>query len=99
MPRTPRYHPDFDADVIGGAEWYAKSSQSLALDFTQKVQDATLALLADPERRLAFEFGLRYWPVVRFPHVILYDLTEAEVLLIGVYHPSQEPHQWLARRG
>ena len=40
MPRTPRYHPDFHADVIGGAEWYAKSSQSLALDFTQKVQDA-----------------------------------------------------------
>jgi hypothetical protein len=61
MPRTPRYHPDFDGDVIGGAEWYAKSSQSLALDFTQKVQDATLALLADPERRSAFEYGLRYW--------------------------------------
>lgn len=64
MPRTPRYHPDFDADVIGGAEWYAKSSQSLALDFTQKVQDATLALLADPgvDRRLSmgFDTGLLF---------------------------------------
>lgn len=99
MRRTPRYHPDFDADVIGGAEWYAKSSHALALDFIQKVQDATLALLADPERRSAFEYGLRYWPLARFPHVILYDLTEAEVLLIGVYHPAQEPHQWLSSRG
>ena len=62
------------------------------------MQDATLALLADPERRSAFEYGLRYWPLARFPHVILYDLTEAEVLLIGVYYPAQEPHQWLSKR-
>ena len=94
MPRTPRYHPDFDADVIGGAEWYAKSSQSLALDFIQKVQDATLALLADPERRWASILAC-----CSVPARYSLRLTEAEVLLIGVYHPSQEPDQWLARRG
>lgn len=99
MAREPRYHPLFDLDILDGANWYAKSSRTLALDFTRKVETAVLELLDDPERRSQIKYGLRYWPVVRFPHLILYDVTDTEVLLIGVFHPSQEPDKWLARRG
>ncbi len=97
MTRKPRYHPGFDFDVLEGAEWYARSSRSLALDFTHKVEQAVFDVLDDPERRTNFEYGLRHWPVVRFPHLIFYDFTDSEVLLIGVFHPSQKPDQWIAR--
>jgi len=98
MARAPRYHPDFDLDVLDGANWYKRSSRVLAFDFTRKVEEAVLDLIDHPERRTAFKYGLRYWPVVRFPHLIFYDFTASEVLLIGVFHPSQEPDSWLARR-
>ena len=31
-------------------------------------------LTSDPERRSLVDFGVRYWPVSRFPFVVLYDL-------------------------
>ena len=97
MGREPRYHPLFERDILNGANWYAKSSRALALDFTRKVEAAVLELLDAPDRRSQIEYGMRYWPVVRFPHLILYDITDTEVLLIGVFHPSQEPGKWLER--
>ena len=55
-------------------------------------------LIADPERRTPIDYGVRYWPVQRFPYVVFYDLTESEVLILGVMHTSQEPEKWLSRR-
>ncbi len=97
MARTARFHPLFDEDVIGFATWYETKEPGLGIDFTHCIESAIHELLGDPERRSDRHYGLRYWPVERFPHVILYDLTDDEVLLFGVLHPSQEPDQWIAR--
>ena len=97
MARTARFHPLFDEDVIRDATWYETKETGLGVDFTHRIESAILELLGDPERRSDRHYGLRYWPVERFPHVILYDLTDAEILLFGVMHPSQRPDQWIAR--
>jgi len=99
MARHPRYDPAFDLDVLAAAEWYAKASRKLAVDFTVKVEKAVEEILGDPARRSLIDFGLRYWPIERFPHIVFYDFTETEVYLIGVMHPSQRPDDWIARRG
>jgi plasmid stabilization system protein ParE len=57
-----------------------------------------LALLADPGRRTATDYGLRYWPVERYPYVVFYDLTDTEVIVLGVMHTSQQPEKWISRR-
>ena len=59
-------------------------------DFVVRVRRSVDQLVSDPERRSTAEFGIRYWPVERFPYVVFYDLTELEVLVIGAMHTSQE---------
>jgi hypothetical protein len=97
MDRTARFHPLFDEDVIRSAIWYETKEPGLGVDFTHRIESAILELLSDPERRSDRHYGLRYWPVERFPHLILYDLSDVEILLFGVMHPSQMPDQWVSR--
>jgi hypothetical protein len=56
----------------------------LGVDFTFRIESAIAAILGDPERRSDRQYGPRYWPVEQFPHLILYDVTETEILLFGV---------------
>lgn len=97
MDRHVRYHDDFDSDLINSAEWYSNRDRQLAIDFTLRVETAVNELIADPERRSAVDYGLRYWPVERFPHIVFYDFDDKELIVLGVMHTSQEPHEWIAR--
>jgi toxin ParE1/3/4 len=98
MNRSLRYHPLFDSDTLDAAEWYDSRQANLGTDFLARVRKAIDQLIANPERRTSVDYGVRYWPVERFPYVIFYDLTESEVLVLGVMHTSQESQKWLARR-
>jgi hypothetical protein len=55
-------------------------------------------MIADPDRRTSADYGVRYWPVERFPYVVFYDLTDSELLVLGVMHTSQESRKWLVVR-
>ncbi len=99
MDRTPRFHPHFDVDVLRSAAWYETKTVGLGVDFTFRIETGIEEMLATPERRSNVHYGFRYWPIHRFPHMILFDLTPTEILVFGVMHPSQEPDLWIARRG
>jgi plasmid stabilization system protein ParE len=98
MARSLRYHPLFDSDVLDAAEWYDRRQPNLGSDFLARVRRAVKRLIADPERRTSLEFGVRYWPVERFPYVVFYDVTESEVLVLGVMHTSRDSKKWISRR-
>ena len=74
MPRSIRYHPLFEADVIGAAAWYDARNPAIGSAFIAEVSRAVDQLTSDPERRSLVDLGVRYWPVSRFPFVVLYDL-------------------------
>ncbi|MCA9106900.1 MAG: type II toxin-antitoxin system RelE/ParE family toxin [Planctomycetales bacterium] len=71
MGRTTRFHPLFSDDLTQAADWYESRTPGLGVDFTGKLESALDALIQDPERRSLERFDLRYWPLNRFPHVIL----------------------------
>ncbi|MBL8825689.1 MAG: type II toxin-antitoxin system RelE/ParE family toxin [Planctomycetaceae bacterium] len=98
MARSLRYHPLFDSDVLNAAQWYDDRQPDLGSDFVARVGRAVDQLIADPERRTSIDYGVRYWPVSRFPYVVFYELTESEVLILGVMHTSRESEKWLTRR-
>jgi plasmid stabilization system protein ParE len=98
MARSIRYHPLFESDVLNAAEWYDDRRPNLGADFVARVQRAIDRLVEHPERRTPVDYGVRYWPVERFPYVVFYDLTDTELLVLGVMHTSQESDKWLARR-
>ncbi len=99
MVRSLRYHPLFHSDVLNAAEWYDGRHPNLGVDFLARIRRAVDQLMADPECRSSIDYGVRYWPVKRFPYVVFYDLTESEVLVLGVMHTSQESEKWLSHRG
>lgn len=98
MARNTCFHPLFNVDVLESADWYETITSGLGVEFTHRIETAIEELLVDPERRSNVHYGFRYWPIRRFPHLILYDLTSVEMLLFGEMHPSQEPDLWIARR-
>ena len=98
MIRSVRYHPDFDSDVLAAADWYDERQSMLGSDFVIRVHNAVTLLIADPSRRTPIDYGVRYWPVERFPFVVFYDVTDSELLILGVMHTSQESTKWLTRR-
>ena len=76
MARSLRYHPLFDSDVLNAAVWYDERQLQLGSDLVDRVQRAVSQMTADPDRRKSSDYGVRYWPVERFPFVVFYDLTE-----------------------
>ncbi len=98
MARSLRYHPLFDSDVLNAASWYDGRQPQLGSDFVARVERAMSQMMADPDRRTSADYGVRYWPVERFPYVVFYDLTDSELLVLGVMHTSQESRKWLAVR-
>ena len=92
-----RYHPLFHTDVVSAANWYDRHKVGLGFDFLECVEVATLKLAEDPYRRSSVDYGLRYWPISRFPFVVFYEVRELEILVLGVMHTSQEHEAWLRR--
>lgn len=98
MSKQMRFHPLFEADVLSAVRWYDARSSEIGTAFLAEVKRAVENVQHDPERRSPVDLGLRYWAVRRFPFVVIYDLHETELLLLGVMHTAQEPKKWLAER-
>jgi hypothetical protein len=64
----------------------------------EHVAEAVGLLIQDPERRGAGEFGVRYWPLRKFPFVVFYDVTGDAILIIGVMHTARDAEKWILRR-
>lgn len=98
MARSLRYHPLFDSDVLGAGQWYDDRHPELGNDFVRRVRKAVDQLIENPESGSSISNGLRYLPVQRFPYVVFYDLTDSEVLILGVMHTSRDSQKWLSHR-
>ena len=97
MDRSVRYSPEFHADVLAATAWYDQRNPLLGTDFILKIEQAVCEILDAPERRTDLEYGIRYWPIERFPYVVFYDITEDEILIVGVMHTSQDAKKWRVR--
>ncbi len=71
MAKNIRYHPEFDSDVLAAADWYDQRQADLGTDFVTNVPKAVSDLIADPVRRTLMKYGIRYWPIGRFPYVVI----------------------------
>ncbi len=69
MPRITRYHPSFETDVETARRWYDDITKAAVVgyDFVECVETAVVNLIAEPESRSTVDFGIRYWPVDRYP--------------------------------
>lgn len=88
MAKTIRYHSLFECDVIEAANWYDNRSPGLEDAFVVNVRLVAESIIADPDRIAATCGGLRYRRVRRFPYVVLFDVDDREIYLVGVLHTA-----------
>lgn len=98
MDRRVRYHPLFDCDVREAARWYDRRSPGLGDAFVEAVRRRTDDVIADPERFATSPAGCRYIRLPRFPYVLLFDVIEDELLMLGVLHTARSMEKWRERQ-
>lgn len=97
MVRTVRYHPLFDCDVREAALWYDNRSPGLGDAFVQVARRCSDDVIRDPMRFAESHSGCRYIRFPRFPYVLLFDLIDDEVLMLGVLHTARSMEKWRDR--
>jgi len=98
MDRTLRYHPLFDGDVCEAADWYDRRSPGWGNVFLDVVRKCVAEIVRTPEFCGRSSSGCRYRRIPRFPYVILFDVTDEELLMIGVLHTARSIEKWRYHR-
>ncbi len=98
MPRKLRYHPLFDSDVCEAARWYDRRSTGLGNAFVETVRRCAANVISDPERFARSPAGCRYVRLSRFAYVLLFDIVDEELLMLGVLHTARSMEKWRERQ-
>ncbi len=98
MDRRVRYHPLFDCDVREAGRWYDQRSAGLGDAFVEVVRQCTADVIADPGRFAKSSTACRYIRLPRFPYLLLFDLVDDELLMLGVLHTARSMEKWRERQ-
>jgi hypothetical protein len=98
MVRAIRYHPLFECDVREAAGWYDRRSAGLGNVFVHLVAQSVNEIIERPESFAIGPAGCRGARVVRFPYVVLFDITDDELLMFGVLHTARSMEKWRERQ-
>jgi len=84
-------------DIRLEKSFYRRVSPDLAFRFQIAVQKAIHAAAEQPLAMQVLEFGIRRWPLEGFPHGVLYRIEQDFILVLSVFHPSQDPEKWRSK--
>ena len=86
------------ADIRSEKGYYRKISPDLARRFHFAVESTVKAIPHQPLAMQVLEYEVRRWPIDHgFRHGVLYRVLDSEILVLAVFHPSQNPGKWKAR--
>lgn len=95
--KNVQYHPLFDCDVREAAGWYDRRSNGLGTAFTALVRQRVDEVIANPERFARLPSGCRYVRIPRFPYIVLFDVHDRELFILGVVHTARSEEKWHER--
>ena len=80
------------------AGWYDRRAAGLGDTFVDLVSQAVAEIITDPERFAPGQTECRYIRVSRFPYVVIFDVTDVDILLLGVLHTARTMDKWRERQ-
>ena len=86
-----RVSHEADADIQDAAKWYAERSLVVASNFIDEVYDHFRTIEQFPNVAPRVRGMIRQLPVAGFPFVILYRPLKDHILVLRVFHTSQDP--------
>lgn len=84
-------------DVRSGAQYYEAQAPGLGVEFVGEVERSLGRLGIHPELGAPLRRGARKLLVRRFPYLVIYQVEQAQVLVLAVGHQRRHPDFWQRR--
>lgn len=97
MARALEYLVAALGEAEAAARWYAERSAAAARQFSEDLDAAEAAIVANPEAWPPFDHGTRRYLLRHFPFSVVYRFEPERVLIVAVMHFRRRPAYWRRR--
>ena len=91
------YHREADVELVAAAKRYRCAHEDLGRRFLRAVHVARAEIERDPSQFPFYDRPARSRRVAGFPYRLIYEETDAAIVIIAVAHLSREPGYWKNR--
>jgi len=81
-----------DREFAEAVEWYRDRDLRVAVDFIETVERILQAVQDNPFQYQAIEGEIRRATLRHFPYKIIYQVTEAELIIVSCFHTARDPN-------
>lgn len=99
MNRRLRVLPEAEAELAAAAEWYEERRPGLGAELIASIDSALEQIREAPHSYPVWHAGYPYRKLVvrRFPYVVFFDLSDADLVVVALAHAKRKPGYWLDR--
>jgi plasmid stabilization system protein ParE len=97
MKRAFSVQPEAAAEANEAFNWYEDQQPGLGGEFYRELTRGFEFVLENPLLSQVVYRGLRKRKLARFPYLIVYQVTDAEVSVVSVFHGARHPANWKRR--
>ncbi len=97
MSRTIRLLPEAREEFDQATDWYEERCDGLGVEFVRKIREVFKRIAANPRLHAKVHGEVRKAVVSKFPFLVYYREEIDVVLIISVFHASQDPAIWKSR--
>jgi plasmid stabilization system protein ParE len=90
-------HPEAQKEFDHAVAWHANQKKGLGRRFATEVKNVLKLLRKMPRIHAIVMDDVRRAVVRNFPYVILYRVTDDEIIVISIFHTSRDPGEWQSR--
>lgn len=95
--RVVRFRAEVADDLRDAIDWYDDKRNGLGGEFAAEYWSAIERITNQPLAYAVTETGLRACRLARFPYVIHYRRSEAELLIVAVMFGGRDTSGWIDR--
>ena len=81
-------------ELAEAAEYYESQQPGLGADFLHKVETAIMRIQLHPEAWMLMSPNTRRCRTHRFPHGVIYQIRDDELLIVSVMDLRRHPDSW-----
>ena len=97
MKYRARFRPEIPDDLAEACRWYEGRSEGLGERFLRELESTLSQIAATPEAYAKGERDVRSARMHRFPYVVHFRITGAEVVILAVMYGGRHPSIWQSR--
>ena len=94
---TFEFHPEARIEFIEAVAYYELSREELGLRLSREVYATINRVTLNPTAWPLISENTRRCFTRRFPYGVVYEIREADILIIAIAHSSREPRYWRVR--